>query len=110
METSADSGSSWTTTTSDHLFEVYGEVEDNDAPTYSVLGQSGSTGGASASFYLYANDNYALGSYVFSYKIGEGSYTNLTGTSFASTLAGANCQELYNSKTQRFISSISLAI
>ena len=89
---SIDSGSTWSEVGSfnDLIFEVYGREIEYEAPTYTVLGHSGATGGVSASFYMYANDNVELGTYIFSYKIGEGSYTNLTGTSFASTPGWAN--------------------
>jgi hypothetical protein len=60
-------------------------------PTYSVIGHSGSTGGASANFYLYADDDDpGLASYIFSYRYGSSSYNNLTQAPFTSTPGWAN--------------------
>ncbi|MFA5365150.1 MAG: heparin lyase I family protein [Candidatus Bathyarchaeia archaeon] len=59
-------------------------------PTYTVLGHTGSTGGVLGSFYMFANDNVQLSSFIYSYKVGSGSYTNLTATAFSSTPGWAN--------------------
>ena len=62
-------------------------------PTYTVLGHTGSTGGTSGNFYMLADDDTALGTFVFSYKIGSGSYANSSATAFSSTPGWANVSQ-----------------
>lgn len=80
-----DTANNWNSTSIQTLI-----ISELELPTYSIIGNIGAIGGATGEFYLYANDNVELGTYIFSYKIDEGSYTNLTGTSFASTPGWAN--------------------
>ncbi|MFA5366219.1 MAG: hypothetical protein WC325_13640, partial [Candidatus Bathyarchaeia archaeon] len=68
-------------------------ISDVTSPTYTVIGHSGSTGGSSGSFYLYANDNIQLGTFFYSYKVGSGSYVNLSATTFSSTPSWANISQ-----------------
>ncbi len=99
-EWSLDSGSSWTTyTTQDFMFEVYG-TPINTAPTYSSISASSTTVGTSSIFSSYWDEDSGLSGYIFSTN-NTGSWQNDTWTAFASTPSWANVTKTLNSTVRQ---------